>query len=166
MANVDVMTAKVDVQVTDVVFDKYRKEVVDKLCSPDEIIKSTITINADYPRLLHAALGCVTEAGELADQMKKAVVYGRDLDKVNFVEELGDLLWYITLACNVLDISLAEVMMINTKKLQKRYPHQFDKALEVNRDLEGERKILDSESLKALGEGVDAVAPEGSGRFA
>lgn len=43
----------------------------------------------------HMCLGVVGEMGELVDQIKKVYVYGKDVDKVNIVEEVGDLSWYI-----------------------------------------------------------------------
>ena len=46
------------------------------------------------PRIEHAVYGLVTEAGELLDAIKKAKIYGQKLDKVNVVEELGDIMWY------------------------------------------------------------------------
>ena len=45
-------------------------------------------------RILHAAIGCVTESGELLDALKKQIFYGRELDVVNVKEEAGDILWY------------------------------------------------------------------------
>lgn len=44
-------------------------------------------------RILHAAIGCVTESGELLDSLKKQIFYGRELDVVNVKEEAGDILW-------------------------------------------------------------------------
>jgi hypothetical protein len=37
--------------------------------------------------LLHAALGLCTEAGELADPIKKAMFYGKPLDVANIKED-------------------------------------------------------------------------------
>jgi NTP pyrophosphatase (non-canonical NTP hydrolase) len=52
-----------------------------------------------HEALLHAQLGIASEAGELADAIKKEYAYEQSLDKENVEEELGDLLWYISLAC-------------------------------------------------------------------
>lgn len=46
---------------------------------------------------LHALLGLLTELGELADAVKRHVVYGKPLDKVNIVEEVADCMWYCNL---------------------------------------------------------------------
>lgn len=75
--------------------------------------------------LLHAQLGIASEAGELADALKKYAIYGRLLDLSNINEELGDLLWYISLACDAIGLSMADVMNHNINKLRIRYPEKF-----------------------------------------
>lgn len=42
-------------------------------------------------RLLHGAIGLATESGEFLDALKKHIYYGKELDRVNLAEELGDL---------------------------------------------------------------------------
>lgn len=44
--------------------------------------------------LLHATLGMITEPAEALDAFKRAIFYGRDLDVVNLLEEIGDAIWY------------------------------------------------------------------------
>ena len=43
----------------------------------------------------HMALGVMGEMGEIIDQIKKAYIYGKPLDQVNIVEEVGDVAWYV-----------------------------------------------------------------------
>jgi NTP pyrophosphatase (non-canonical NTP hydrolase) len=45
--------------------------------------------------LIHAAMGLVTEIGELVDNYKKCIFYKKDFNLVNFKEELGDIAWYL-----------------------------------------------------------------------
>lgn len=45
--------------------------------------------------LIHMAVGIAGEAGELLDQVKKATIYRKPLDRENVVEELGDLEFYM-----------------------------------------------------------------------
>jgi NTP pyrophosphatase (non-canonical NTP hydrolase) len=97
--------------------------------------------------ILHGAIGLSTEAGELLDQIKKHVFYGRELDIVNIIEELGDGLWYIGLILNQLDVSFEEVMKRNIEKLRTRYPEKFTEDKAVNRDLDKEREVLAHEFL-------------------
>lgn len=75
--------------------------------------------------LNHAALGLCGEAGEFADAIKKANVYGKQLDRLNAIEELGDILWYVALACESLGVNMSEVAEQNLIKLSLRYPDQY-----------------------------------------
>lgn len=43
----------------------------------------------------HMGLGIVGEMGELVDQIKKAYIYGKGVDQVNIIEEVGDVAWYV-----------------------------------------------------------------------
>lgn len=70
---------------------------------------------------LHAALGVAGEAGELADCIKKEIIYGKDLDRKNLVEELGDLRFYIQATMMLYGISEQEVLQENANKLSIRY---------------------------------------------
>lgn len=87
--------------------------------------------NADD--LHHAALGLAGEAGEFADCIKKHLIYGQPLDIENATEELGDLLWYIALACHALDVQMDEIAAQNIAKLRKRYPVKYQDDLAVFR---------------------------------
>lgn len=109
-------------------------------------------------RLEHGIMGIVTEAGELMDQLKKHIVYGKDLDLVNLAEETGDVFWYLALCVT----ALAELMgldpvelersikELNIAKLQARYPEKFSETDAVVRDLTRERGILDEVEQKGL----------------
>lgn len=70
---------------------------------------------------LHAALGVCGEAGELADVVKREVIYGKDLDQKNLVEELGDLRFYLQATMMLYGISEQEVLQENANKLSIRY---------------------------------------------
>lgn len=45
--------------------------------------------------LYHMNLGIITEVGEIFTVVKKKIAYGKDMDMVNIIEELGDLCWFI-----------------------------------------------------------------------
>jgi NTP pyrophosphatase (non-canonical NTP hydrolase) len=75
--------------------------------------------------LIHAALGLASESGELIDAIKKHVIYGKPLDVDNCIEELGDCLWFIALACQTLGVSIGQVARANIAKLAKRYPDKY-----------------------------------------
>lgn len=92
---------------------------------------------------LHMVLGMLTEVGELADTFKKKMAYGKEIDWVNIVEELGDLMFYIAGFANFNNLNLEQVIDLNIQKLMARYPNRFDADKALNRDLEAERKILE-----------------------
>ena len=99
-------------------------------------------------RLLHAMLGINTENGELQDQLKKHLFYGKELDRTNLIEELGDLMWYVALALDEIGVSFEEVWKKNISKLATRYINQekkvgFSEKNAIERDLESERKSLE-----------------------
>lgn len=83
--------------------------------------------------LIEAALGLTGEAGEVADLVKKANYQGHILDKDAIMKELGDVAWYIALACQGLGVTMQEVFQMNVDKLKKRYPDGFDAWMSRNR---------------------------------
>ena len=93
--------------------------------------------------LLHASLGMASEAGEMADMLKRHTFYGTRVDRINALEEVGDCLWYQALAIRELNSSFADVMAANIAKLQFRYGDQFDSVAAVVRDCDTERQILE-----------------------
>jgi len=94
-------------------------------------------------RLLHGVSGCVTEAGELEDALKKCIFYGKELDLVNLTEEVGDVMWYLAILLDELGSSFEEVITINIRKLKSRYPNKFSSERALNRNLDKERDILE-----------------------
>ena len=93
---------------------------------------------------LHYLLGITTEIGELLDIWKRNIAYKKDIDWINVKEELGDILWYFSNFLRINNIDFEEILNINIKKLESRYPEKFTEEKAINRDLESERKILES----------------------
>lgn len=78
--------------------------------------------------LVHASLGLVTEVGEFVSEVKRCVRYGKALDETvirHMAEELGDVLWYIALAAEALDVPMNQMARENIGKLMKRFPEKF-----------------------------------------
>lgn len=94
-------------------------------------------------RLLHAGIGLSTESGEFLDALKKHIFYGKPLDRVNLKEEMGDLFWYLAIACDELGVDFEPLMETNIAKLKARYGEKFSEAAAEKRDLKAEREILE-----------------------
>ncbi len=98
-------------------------------------------------RLLHAGIGLSTESGEFLDALKKHIFYGKELDKVNLAEEMGDLFWYMAIVADELGFEFEEVMARNITKLKARYGDKFTEEKAEKRDLDTEREILEEQSF-------------------
>ena len=96
------------------------KEVIEKIQNKSEI---------DAPRILTAALGLSSEAGEFTEIVKKIFLQGKPADKDNVFHmkrELGDIMWYWVTACAALDLDPYEVISENQEKLAARYGEKFE----------------------------------------
>jgi len=107
-----------------------------------ERIADTQAKPSGFVRLLHAAMGLCTEAGKFQDALRKYFFYGKGIDKVNLLEELGNLLWYITVATDALGGSFEEVMQINHNKLGTRNKEEFSDEKVIDGSCGNERTIL------------------------
>lgn len=65
-----------------------------------------------HARLLHAALGCAGECGEIINAVKKTWIYGKPLDVENVIEECGDILFYLQAACTECSQTLDQLAAI------------------------------------------------------
>ena len=109
----------------------------DKILHLDEYQQQALRTNpsTDFEKnITNAALGLCGESGEVADVIKKWRNQGHGLDSEKVVEELGDVMWYLSLAAHTLGYSLSEVATMNIEKLKRRYPNGFDPDRSVNRE--------------------------------
>jgi len=83
--------------------------------------------------LANYALGLNGEAGEVADQIKKGIFHGHEMNRHELAKELGDCLWYISNLSHMAGFTLEQVAQMNVTKLMRRYPNGFDKEKSVNR---------------------------------
>jgi NTP pyrophosphatase (non-canonical NTP hydrolase) len=76
------------------------------------------------PKNFEKLLGLCGEAGEVAEKFKKilrdkgGVVSSQDRDEL--VKELGDILWYVAIIAEHLDVNFGEVAEKNIAKLSSR----------------------------------------------
>lgn len=112
---------------------------------PDDNLKSRLLIRV---REVHALFGLQTEVGELVDRFKREIFYNKKPDNTNVKEELGDILWYMSILLDCYGLTYEEVMEANIAKLAKRYPDKFNSEDAVNRDLDIERQVLETVNKK------------------
>tara|TARA_S200002703_G_scaffold68482_1_gene59464 strand:+ start:146 stop:493 length:348 start_codon:yes stop_codon:yes gene_type:complete len=70
---------------------------------------------------LHAAVGIAGEAGEVLDEVKKAVFTGKNMYLDNLIKEMGDLEFYMEALRQQLRISRDETLNNNWRKLSERH---------------------------------------------
>lgn len=109
--------------------------------------------DGDYPHdawsevqatvVLHMVIGKFTEAGELLETLYNALNGEAPPDRVNLLEEVGDGLWYDANMLTALGSSFEEVMTMNNAKLRMRFPEGFTEHDAANRNLNGERELLE-----------------------
>ena len=94
-----------------------------------EEYQSEASKTALYPRRLsnleYPTLGLAGEAGEVANIVKKIqrdhAGFITDETRGKLLDELGDVLWYISACADELGLTLAEVAEYNVDKLMKRH---------------------------------------------
>lgn len=94
------------------------------------------TMRKDLPkdeRIKDALLGLSGEVGEVEDMYKKYFYQGHELDEVHVLEELGDIMYYLTWLMIEAEINPADVYNENIRKLNARYPEGFDAERSINR---------------------------------
>lgn len=110
---------------------------------PDYALPCARLKDPNTVRLLHAAMGMVTESAELLDMLKKHIFYGKPIDKTNALEELGDASWYQRIGLESINADIAEMLLVNIRKLRARFPERFTENAALNRDLYTERTVLE-----------------------
>lgn len=109
-------------------------EIVSKLASPK--------MNCSNHHLIHAAMGLASESGEVLDAVKAHLFYGKPIDKVNLVEEAGDICWFLSLLLQQFDLTIEQAVAGTKAKLQQRYGSEFNQDGALNRDKGKEMQAL------------------------
>ena len=119
------------------------QQTVDEL----EDAETVLDIN---PRIFHAIIGSATESVELLEALE---FDGAEMDLVNIGEEYGDANWYQAIFCDAAGIKWDDILDTNAEKLFKakeaRYKDGFKDDDANERNLDGERKILDNLKIKS-----------------
>lgn len=88
---------------------------------------------SDNDQLVNAVMGLTGEAGELANEVKKFMFQGHDFDKKKIISEGSDILWYIALLCQSINVDMEDMAQFNIDKLLKRYPEAFATSQSIER---------------------------------
>ena len=83
-------------------------------------------------KLNHALHGLVAEVGEIHSIYQKEY-QGHPVDNEKVLDELGDLLWFVSETADALGFHLSSIANHNVSKLLDRYPDGFDAERSVNR---------------------------------
>jgi NTP pyrophosphatase (non-canonical NTP hydrolase) len=116
-------------QITTTEYANFVTQVTSKTSSDVEVLKARIDeLNeqgVSVPQLLTSAYGLSAEAGEFTDLVKKILWQSKPYNEENILKlkkELGDVQFYVQMACTALDVTLDEVIQMNFEKLSARYP--------------------------------------------
>lgn len=93
--------------------------------------------------VIHAIIGKATEAGELLELLHATAINGEPFDVANAGEEIGDGFWYDALLARACGLTFDGIQRTNIAKLRHRFPDRFTEYDANNRDLFGERRILE-----------------------
>ncbi len=82
-----------------------------------EFCRSTDGHGGGLHKYVPLVLGLCSEAGEVAGALNKEM---RRAEVVPMVDEIGDVLWYLTRLADEHGLSLRDLAIINRKKLERR----------------------------------------------
>lgn len=83
---------------------------------------STLVTSGLSDTLAMSGLGLAGEAGECADIIKKALFHkNKPIDEDKLADELGDVMWYLSIIAYCIDVPLETIMERNIAKLQARH---------------------------------------------
>lgn len=89
----------------------------------DAVMGGLLDKDADFDNLLiTSVLGLCGESGEVADLLKKSRHQGVELDRDEMLDELGDVLWYLSRLLTLHDVTFDELAEMNMRKLAQRWP--------------------------------------------
>lgn len=96
-----------------------------KLNDYQRLSRRTLPTGNRLDNLSNYALGICGESGEVADELKKVIYHGHDLDAEKIKGELGDVLHYVAGIATFLEIDLNDIAHSNINKLKERFPNGF-----------------------------------------
>ena len=107
--------------------------------------------------LEHAQVGMVTELGELFDAWKKVAIYGKVVDNVNAIEEIGDVFWYVNLLWEVIGEAPEDLQLLWDESIK---PETMEIVSTREIDILSDLHIMTSNILSLSLEDTDLIKEE------
>lgn len=120
-------------------------DMAEKLVAANVAIEHGLS-QEEAENYIHGVIGIATEAGELLEGLRDAI-NGNAIDRVNIKEEIGDVKWYQAILARVARFMWGDDEITNIAKLRARFPDNFTEYDANNRNLQGERVILETHLL-------------------
>lgn len=120
--------------------DNIKKRLI--YSSPDLTGLPSVTLTQRQAEFLHACMGMITETVEIVECVGAELKVSSE---VHFMEEVGDLMWYLAIFMRNLDLPLEKTLASNIRKLAARYPEKFTNEAAMNRDKAAETAALTGE---------------------
>ena len=99
-----------------------------------EKAKRTVNTNLQFDdQLANLCMGLCGESGEVVDYIKKHIYHGHSLEINKLSEELGDIMWYLTNIATLFALPVDNILDVNIKKLEERYPDGYSNEKSINR---------------------------------
>lgn len=92
--------------------DEYQKLAARTLPDLNEFYVGNIMIDnlLEDSNIVHCMYGIDTEIGEILDLYKKSFAYRKIFDKVNLLEEVCDVMWYVAAGCTISKVNLSNLI--------------------------------------------------------
>ena len=99
--------------------------------------------------ILNWSVGLCEECGEVMNHIKHHCWGNEDIDPIEIAKEIGDVQWYLSALCTILNLDLETVATLNMRKLEHRFGGTFSEEKSKARH-EQEQKFKDTEEYKNL----------------
>lgn len=87
-------------------------------------IHDGVNLDADQINLLYCTTNLSTEASEMNQLVLRKVFFGKDIDDIKAISEMGDILWYVAMTLKIIGFGVSDVLKANIIKLKIRYSNK------------------------------------------
>lgn len=98
--------------------DHKNSDRIIKKINNNQLVNSDELIIPDIGGVLNGCLGLAGESGEVLDLIKKWVFHENELHVEHLKKELGDVMWYVAMICESMELDIDEIFQMNINKLK------------------------------------------------